>query len=126
MSRQWSIAVADDREDHAELLQVLLTDHGFLVHTYTSGQNLLQGLIAHPPDLILLDIAMPDLDGVAIMQTIRADKALRALPVIAVTAHAMSHELASFLEAGFDDFVVKPVEEPVLLRVVHRWLEAEV
>ncbi len=75
------------------------------------------------PDLILLDISLPGMDGVEVLSRIRADERLRDLPVIALTAHAMAGEREKYLGAGFDDYIAKPiVDERVLLGAIARCL----
>ena len=72
---------------------------------------------------MLLDISLPEMSGVEVLRRIRADPRLARLPVIALTAHAMAGDRESYLAAGFDDYVSKPiVDESVLRRAVERWL----
>jgi CheY-like chemotaxis protein len=73
------------------------------------------------PDLVLLDISLPGLDGVEVLRILRQDAALRGLPVIALTAHAMAGDRDRFLDAGFDDYVTKPItDEELLLGAIKR------
>jgi CheY-like chemotaxis protein len=117
-----SLAVVEDNADNRLLLQAILGDTHDLVE-YENGQDALAGLARSRPDLVLLDISLPGMDGNEILQRIRADKSLASLPVIALTAHAMSGDREKFLAAGFDDYVTKPiVDESLLFAAIKRCL----
>jgi CheY-like chemotaxis protein len=77
------------------------------------------------PDVVLLDISLPELDGVEVLRRMRADPVLHTVPVIAVTAHAMAGDRQKFLAAGFDDYLTKPIlDESVLTAAIDRCLRA--
>ena len=117
-----TIAVVEDNADNRLLLQAILDGHYDLVE-YENGVDALAGLAAALPDLVLLDISLPGMDGNEILARIRADTALRRLPVIALTAHAMSGDREKYLAAGFNDYITKPiVDETILLAAIERWL----
>jgi CheY-like chemotaxis protein len=117
-----TIAVVEDNADNRLLLQAIL-DGLYRVVEYENGADALAGLAASPPDLVLLDISLPGMDGNEILARIRADAALRTLPVIALTAHAMTGDREKYLSAGFNDYVTKPiVDETILLGAIERWL----
>jgi two-component system, cell cycle response regulator DivK len=119
-----TIAIVEDNPDNRLLLRAILDELYDLVE-YENGAEVLTGLAESLPDLVLLDISLPGMDGNEILTRIRADKALRALPVIALTAHAMSGDREKYLAAGFDDYVTKPiVDETILLSSIERWLSA--
>ena len=116
------IAVVEDNADNRLLLQAIL-DSLYEVVEYENGVDALAGLAGSVPDLVLLDISLPGMDGNEILARIRADATLRALPVIALTAHAMTGDREKYLAAGFNDYVTKPiVDETILLRSIERWL----
>ena len=117
------IAVVEDNADNRLLLQAILGD-AYELAEFESGRAALEALDREPlPRLVLLDISLPEMSGVEVLRRIRADPRLRALPVIALTAHAMAGDRESYLAAGFDDYVSKPIiDEGVLLRAVERWL----
>lgn len=118
------IAVVEDNPDNRLLVQALLEDHYDLVE-YTTGIEALHGLRAALPALVLLDISLPEMDGADVIREIRRDPSLRHLPVIALTAHAMSGDREKFLSAGFDEYVTKPiVDETILLDAIARLLGA--
>jgi CheY-like chemotaxis protein len=116
-----TIAVVEDNADNRLLLQAILGDRCTLVE-YDNGVDALAGLQASLPDLVLLDISLPGMDGNEILARIRADETLRGLSVIALTAHAMSGDREKYLAAGFNDYITKPiVDEMLLLNAIERW-----
>ena len=117
-----TIAVVEDNADNRLLLQAILEGLYDLVE-YENGTDALAGLAASLPDLVLLDISLPGMDGNEILARIRADAMLRTLPVIALTAHAMSGDREKYLASGFNDYITKPiVDETILLSAIERWL----
>ena len=119
-----TIAVVEDNADNRLLLQAIL-DGLYAVVEYENGVDALAGLAASLPDLVLLDISLPGMDGNEILARIRASEALKQLPVIALTAHAMSGDREKYLAAGFNDYITKPiVDETILLTAIERWLAA--
>ena len=117
-----TIAVVEDNADNRLLLQALLAERYELVE-FDNGVDALAGLSASLPDLVLLDISLPGMDGNEILARIRADERLRALPGIALTAHAMSGDREKYLNEGFNDYITKPIiDEAVLLDAIERRL----
>jgi len=117
------IAVVEDNPDNRLLLRALLDDRYEIVE-YENGVEALAGIAAAPPALVLLDISLPGMDGNEILARIRADERLRALPVIALTAHAMAGDREKYLSQGFNDYITKPiVDETVLFAAIERRLE---
>jgi len=120
-----SLAVVEDNADNRLLLQAILGDTYSLVE-YETGADALAGLASSRPDVVLLDISLPGMDGTEVLRRIRADAGLRTLRVIALTAHAMSGDREKFLAAGFDDYVTKPiVDETQLLTAITRLLKSD-
>jgi two-component system cell cycle response regulator DivK len=116
------VAVVEDNADNRLLLQALLGDRYELVE-YENGVSALAGIAASLPDLVLLDISLPGMDGTEILRRMRADDGMRALPVIALTAHAMAGDRERFLASGFDEYVTKPiVDETKLFGAIDRLL----
>ena len=117
-----TLAVVEDNADNRLLVQALL-GHLYDVREYASGHEALAGFATEVPDVVLLDISLPGIGGVEVLARMRADPRLARVPVIALTAHAMSGDRAAFLQAGFDEYVAKPiVDEGVLLRAIERCL----
>jgi CheY-like chemotaxis protein len=116
------VAIVEDNADNRLLLQAILGDTFELIQ-YENGEDALNGFARTPPDLVLLDISLPGMDGKQILQRIRDNAGLSAVPVIALTAHAMSGDREKFLAAGFDDYITKPiVDESILFASIERLL----
>lgn len=116
------IAVVEDNADNRLLVQALLEDV-YDITEYTTGREALQGLRTSIPDLVLLDISLPEMDGMQVAREIRADARLQHLPVVALTAHAMSGDRERFLQAGFDSYLAKPIiDEQALMETIARLL----
>ena len=121
MSRKM-IAVVEDNADNRLLVQALLEERYDLTE-YATGIDALRGLRTSVPDLVLLDISLPEMDGIEVARAIRADDQLRHLPLVALTAHAMSGDRERFLHSGFDSYVAKPIiDENELLDTITRLL----
>lgn len=119
-----TVAVVEDNADNRLLLQAIL-DGLYTVVEYENGVDALAGLAASLPDLVLLDISLPGMDGNEILARIRTDDQLRRLPVIALTAHAMAGDREKYLAAGFNDYITKPiVDETLLLGAMEKWIIA--
>jgi two-component system, cell cycle response regulator DivK len=112
------IAVVEDNADNRLLVRALLDDR-YDITEYATGIEALNGLRRATPDLVLLDISLPEMDGMKVAREIRADEHLRHLPLVALTAHAMSGDRQRFLDAGFDSYVAKPIiDEQQLLGTI--------
>ncbi|MCB1162076.1 response regulator [bacterium] len=116
------ILVVDDETDILEMMQSLLEIEGFQVLTAENGADAVAAL-GQQPDLVLLDIMMPDMDGHEVLQAIRAEAATRSLPVLMVTARNDVVDIGKALDAGVNGFVVKPFDTENLLRTVRSTLE---
>jgi phosphate regulon transcriptional regulator PhoB len=102
------VMLIEDEKDIVELVRYNFRKEGFEVASYASGREGLEELRRNPPDLVLLDIMLPDLDGFEICKRLRAEDRLRALPVIFLTAKGEELDRILGLEIGADDYVVKP------------------
>jgi two-component system cell cycle response regulator DivK len=117
-----SIAVVEDNADNRLLLQAILED-SYSLTQYETGIEALERLPDEIPDLVLLDISLPGMDGMEVLQHMRADARLRKIPVIALTAHAMAGDRERFLAAGFNGYLTKPItDDAVLLRTIEEGL----
>jgi CheY-like chemotaxis protein len=119
MDRRYKVAIIEDQEDNREVLRIIL-EGVYEVFSYGDGEAGLNGIRLDRPDAILLDISMPKLDGTGVIQQIRNDPSLKQLPVIAVTAHAMSGDREKFLTSGFSDYIAKPILDLEALRQLIR------
>lgn len=118
------IAIVEDNPDNRLLMEAIL-DGLFEITQYEEGTSALQGIKDSRPDLVLMDISLPGMNGEEVLGRLREDPALRNLPVIALTAHAMQGDRERFINAGFDDYLTKPiVDETVLLESIERGLAA--
>ena len=117
------ILVVEDQEDNRRILRDLLTSVGYEVLEATTGEDGVVAAARHRPDLILMDIQLPGMDGIAALRELRADAATRAIPVIAVTASAMTHDRQRILAAGFDGYQTKPIRVLEFLAAVRELLD---
>ena len=104
------ILVVDDHEDNVELLRVRLEAWGYQVDTAQDGQQALERIQASPPDLILLDVMMPEVDGNEVARRVKQNPALPFIPIIMQTALDSTESKVEGLEAGADDYITKPIE----------------
>ena len=116
------ILVVEDQEDNRTILRDLLTHAGFVVLEAVTGEEGVRAAAAHRPDLILMDIQLPVVDGYEATRRIKARPELRATPVIAVTSYALSGDEAKARAAGCDGYVTKPFSPRQLLAVVRGYL----
>ncbi|HZT17367.1 MAG TPA: response regulator [Gaiellaceae bacterium] len=116
-----TILVVDDVPANRKLLEAVLARHGYDVVTAADGHGALELVESHRPDLVLLDVLMPGLDGYAVCNRLRASEETAVLPVIMVTS-STGEERARAIEAGADDFVVKPLNHRELLARVRSLL----
>ncbi|CAN5645246.1 response regulator [soil metagenome] len=116
-----TILVAEDHADSREALRALLEATGYKVRVAVNGREAIDAAVAAPPDLILMDLMMPEVDGFHATRTLRAREEFREVPILALTAMEGSRELA--LAAGCDDYMPKPIDVRTFLSKVARWLE---
>ena len=110
-----SLLLIEDNADNRDLIYAFLEDD-YEIAAVEDGFAALQALgDGSMPDVVLCDIALPGMDGVELLQRLRAVPALQRLPVVAITSHAMKGDREHFLEAGFDAYVSKPILDPAQL-----------
>jgi two-component system, sensor histidine kinase and response regulator len=105
----YSILIIDDEPDNFEVIEALLASTGYTLHYANRGRDAIANLAKYDPDAILLDVMMPDLDGIQVCKRIKAMPQWQAVPIIMVTALASIADLSRCIEAGADDFVGKPI-----------------
>jgi PAS domain S-box-containing protein len=112
------VLVVEDHDVNRELTRTLVERRGFDVLLAHDGKEGLALARQHRPALVLMDLAMPEMDGWAALRALRADEALAGIPVVALTAHAMRGVEVQAREAGFDDYLTKPIEAGALDRIL--------
>ena len=112
------ILVVEDNELNMKLFRDVLVATGYRALEATTGGEAIALATEQAPDLVLMDIQLPDLDGVEALRQLRADERTATIPVLAVTAQAMSGDRERFLAAGFDGYVAKPVNIGELIGTV--------
>lgn len=116
------LLIVDDQPMNLDILQTRLAVHGYEIVTAMDGEEALAIVRAKQPDLILLDVMMPKMDGIEACRQLKADPSLPFIPVIMVTAKADSKDIVAGLEAGADEYLTKPIDQPALVARVKSML----
>ena len=117
------IGLVEDNADNRLLVQAMLGDI-YEITEYESGKAAVAGIAESKPDLVLLDISMPDMDGPEVLNYIRSVETLKDLPVIALTAHVMAGDREKYLKMGFDLYLTKPIlDENILIEAIESLLD---
>lgn len=122
-SAQAVVLIAEDHEDSRDALRVLLEAVGYRVALAANGREAVEAACAVHPDLILMDMMMPEVDGFEATRALRRTAEFRQVPILAVTAMAGSRERA--LEAGCNDAIAKPIDMRRFLQQIHQWIRRE-
>lgn len=117
------VLITEDNPVNRELLREVLETRDYSVVEATNGQEALRIIEETQPDIVLLDLNMPVLDGYATVERIRANPSWVKLPVLAVTAYAMQGDREKILNSGFDGYLSKPVKSPLLFEELERLLK---
>lgn len=110
-----TILVVDDEEDILELIRFNLAREGFTVITATSGEEAVKAISRKTPDLLLLDLMLPGLDGLEVCRTLKKDQKTAGIPIMMVTAKGEESDVVAGLELGADDYLTKPFSMKVLV-----------
>jgi two-component system cell cycle response regulator DivK len=117
------ILVVEDNEKSMKLFRDVLLATGHRTLEATTGVRAVELATEHSPDLVLMDIQLPDIGGIEALVRLRADTRTASVPVVALTAQAMEGDRERFLAAGFDDYLSKPVNVTDLIATVQRYCE---
>jgi len=117
------VLVVEDNEKNMKLFRDVLAATGYRTLEATTGGQAVDLATEHLPDLVLMDIQLPDIDGVEALGRLRADERTATLPVLALTAQAMEGDRERFLAAGFDGYLSKPVNVADFVATVRRYCE---
>ena len=120
------ILVVEDAPDNQVLVEQVFQDSGYRVTCIQDGQAALDWLETNLPDLILLDLSLPEIDGWEVARQLKAIDRTAKIPIIAVTAHAMKGDKEVAIAAGCDDYLTKPLDIDLLEACVKQWLEQSV
>lgn len=118
-----TILIVEDNEMNRDMLSRRLKRRGYDILFATNGAEGLEQAHAQSPDLILMDMSLPVIDGWDATRQLKASQATKKIPIIALTAHAMSGDRQRALDAGCDDFETKPIELERLLEKIERYLD---
>lgn len=110
MIKQKIILLVEDNEVNMRLVERTIKNPAYMIVSAANGEEALERAAQYKPDLIILDIQIPKMDGYAVARTLKADPALKHIPIIALTAHAMKGDEEKILAAGCDSYVSKPIE----------------
>jgi two-component system cell cycle response regulator DivK len=117
------ILVVEDNDKNMKLFRDVLQATGYRTLEAPTGVRAVELALAHGPDLVLMDVQLPDIDGIEALARLRADERTASIPVLALTAQAMEGDRERFLRAGFDGYVSKPVNVVSFLGTVRRHCE---
>lgn len=119
-----SILLVDDSLPNLKLTRFLLTEDGFEVRTAENAEQALQALETRVPDVILMDIQMPGMDGLALTRHLRRDGSLRSVPIVALTASAIKGDEEVARAAGCDGYITKPIDTRTFTSMVRKYAGA--
>jgi two-component system, cell cycle response regulator DivK len=112
------VLVVEDNAKNMKLVRDLLQATGYRTFEATTGEEAVELAVSHAPAVVLMDVQLPGIDGVEALARLRRDERTASIPVLAVTAQAMSGDRERFLEAGFDGYLAKPIDIAELLGAV--------
>jgi two-component system cell cycle response regulator DivK len=116
------ILIVEDNELNMKLFNDLLQAHGYETVQTMDGRDVMQLTRTHKPDLIIMDIQLPEISGLEVTQMLKADDKLKGIPVIAVTAFAMKGDEEKIREGGCEGYIAKPISVPSFLETISKFL----
>lgn len=120
-----SILIVDDNPDNVDLARIVLAAEGWLVRAAEDATQALEVLQTYHPDLILMDVQLPGMDGLELTRRLRADSAFQDIPIVALTAYAMRADEEKAHAAGCDGYISKPIDTRTLGDRVRKYLKVE-
>ena len=120
------VLIVEDNELNMKLFNDLLQAHGYITFKTSDGRKVLDMVRENKPDLILMDIQLPEVSGLDVTQWLKEDDELKHIPVVAVTAFAMKGDEDRMLEGGCQDYISKPISVTEFIRVVQKYLDKDV
>jgi two-component system cell cycle response regulator DivK len=117
------ILVVEDNEMNMQLFEYLLEESGFEIVMSTTGEEALKLATESKPDLILMDIHLPGMDGLSVVRELKAGGEMEGVPILALTAHAMRGDKDRFLQAGCDGYISKPIDVKTFIPSIQQFLE---
>jgi two-component system, cell cycle response regulator DivK len=119
-----TVLVVEDNDDSRDIYRTVLRHHGYDVRVAEDGEAALAAALAHPPDLVLLDLGLPGVDGVEVTRRLREEPATAHVPVLVLTVHSQPGDRADAHEAGCDRYLVKPADPRDVVAEIQRMLDA--
>jgi two-component system, cell cycle response regulator DivK len=119
------VLVVEDNDKNMKLFRDVLQASGYSTFEATTGEQAVDLALVHEPALVLMDVQLPGIDGVEVLQQLRRNERTASIPVLALTAQAMSGDRDRFLDAGFDGYLSKPVDVAELLEAVREHCSRE-
>jgi two-component system, cell cycle response regulator DivK len=119
------ILVVEDNEMNMQLFEYLLEESGFEIVKATTGEEALRLAAQEKPDLILMDIHLPGMDGLSVVRELKAGGEMEGVPILALTAHAMRGDKDRFLQAGCDGYISKPIDVKTFIPSIRQFLASE-
>jgi len=121
--RKRTILIVDDEEDVLDLLQLVFETSGFLVRRASTGKSAVSIAYEEPPDVVLLDVMMPEMDGWQVLRTLKGDERTRRIPVVMLSARAERRDKMIGLQEGAEGYIAKPFSPAEVVREVQSFLE---
>ena len=121
--RKRTILIVDDEEDVLDLLQLVFETSGFAVRRAATGKSAVSIAYEEPPDVVLLDVMMPEMDGWQVLRTLKADERTRQVPVVMLSARAERRDKMIGLQEGAEGYIAKPFSPAEVVREVQSFLE---
>jgi len=118
-----TILIVEDNDLHMKLFNDLLQAHGYQTIQAMDGRDVMKLAYDNRPDLILMDIQLPEISGLEVTKMLKADDDLKSIPVVAVTAFAMKGDEEKILKGGCDGYIAKPISVPAFLETVAKFLD---